>query len=99
MFPATVLENFYVKTRNSIEEGKSQAPFGYVIPVDAPEEPMPEDQPKQQELNHPVHRPAKLIDLAQQMSGGEHAHVPGEVPQVEKSQPAEDQDAKCKGLR
>jgi len=33
MFPATVLENFYVKTRNSIEEGKSKAPFGYVIPV------------------------------------------------------------------
>ena len=33
MFPATVLENFYVKTRNSIEEGKSQAPYGFVIPV------------------------------------------------------------------
>ena len=33
MFPATVLENFYVKTRNSIEEGKRQAPFGYIIPV------------------------------------------------------------------
>lgn len=33
MFPATVLENFYVKTRNSIEEGRSRAPFGYVIPV------------------------------------------------------------------
>ncbi len=33
MFPATVLENFYVKSRNSIEEGKSKAPFGYVIPV------------------------------------------------------------------
>jgi zinc carboxypeptidase len=33
MFPATVLENFYVKTRNSIEEGKSKAPFGFVIPV------------------------------------------------------------------
>ena len=33
MFPATVLENFYVKTRNSIEEGKSTAPFGFVIPV------------------------------------------------------------------
>ncbi|MGE0554835.1 MAG: M14 family zinc carboxypeptidase [Gemmatimonadales bacterium] len=33
MFPATVLENFYVKTRNSIEEGKTKAPFGYVIPV------------------------------------------------------------------
>ncbi len=33
MFPATILENFYVKTRNSIEEGKSMAPYGYVIPV------------------------------------------------------------------
>ncbi len=33
MFPATILENFYVKTRNSIEEGKSKAPYGYVIPV------------------------------------------------------------------
>ncbi len=33
MFPATVLENFYVKTRNAIEEGKSKAPYGYVIPV------------------------------------------------------------------
>ena len=33
MFPATILENFYIKTRNSIEEGKSKAPYGYVIPV------------------------------------------------------------------
>ena len=33
MFPATVLENFYIKTRNSIEEGKSKAPYGFVIPV------------------------------------------------------------------
>ena len=33
MFPATVLENFYIKTRNSIEEGKTKAPFGFVIPV------------------------------------------------------------------
>jgi hypothetical protein len=33
MFPATVLENFYVKTRNSIEEGKSKPPFGFIIPV------------------------------------------------------------------
>jgi hypothetical protein len=32
MFPATVLENFYVKTKNSIEEGKTKAPFGFVIP-------------------------------------------------------------------
>lgn len=33
MFPATVLENFYIKTRNSIEDGKTKAPFGFVIPV------------------------------------------------------------------
>ena len=33
MFPATVLENFYVKTRNSIAEGKTKAPYGFVIPV------------------------------------------------------------------
>ena len=33
MFPQTVLENFYIKTRNSIEEGKVKAPYGFVIPV------------------------------------------------------------------
>lgn len=33
MFPATVLENFYVKTRNSIEEGRTKAPYAFVIPV------------------------------------------------------------------
>ncbi len=33
MFPATVLENFYIKSRNSIEEGRHKAPFGFVIPV------------------------------------------------------------------
>lgn len=33
MFPATILENFLVKTRNSIEEGRTKAPFGFVIPV------------------------------------------------------------------
>ncbi len=32
MFPATVIENFYIKTRNSIEEGKTKAPYGFVIP-------------------------------------------------------------------
>src|SRR5215471_14162276 len=31
MFPNLVLENFYTKTKNSIEQGKSQAPYGYVI--------------------------------------------------------------------
>ena len=33
MFPNLVLENFYTKTRNSIEQGRTTAPFGYVIPV------------------------------------------------------------------
>jgi hypothetical protein len=31
-FPKVVLENFYQKSRNSIESGRTQAPFGYVIP-------------------------------------------------------------------
>jgi hypothetical protein len=33
MFPNLVLENFYTKTRNSIEQGRTTAPFGYVIPT------------------------------------------------------------------
>ena len=33
MFPNLVVENFYVKTRNSLQQGQSQAPYGYVIPV------------------------------------------------------------------
>ena len=33
MFPNVVVENFYVKTRNAIKEGKTKAPYGYVIPV------------------------------------------------------------------
>ncbi len=32
-FPDIVLENFYKKSRNSIETGKTEAPYGYVIPV------------------------------------------------------------------
>ena len=32
-FPKVVLENFYKKSRNSIEAGKNEAPFGYVIPA------------------------------------------------------------------
>jgi hypothetical protein len=32
MFPQTVLENFYIKTRNSIEDGRTKAPHGFVIP-------------------------------------------------------------------
>jgi hypothetical protein len=31
-FPRKVLENFYIKTRNSIQDGTTEAPFGYVIP-------------------------------------------------------------------
>jgi hypothetical protein len=33
MFPNMVIENFYKKTQNSIEAGKTQAPYGYVIPT------------------------------------------------------------------
>jgi hypothetical protein len=33
MFPNIIVENFYIKSRNSIEEGKTKAPFGYVIPA------------------------------------------------------------------
>jgi hypothetical protein len=33
MFPNLVIQNFYIKTRNSIEAGKTQAPYGYVIPT------------------------------------------------------------------
>jgi hypothetical protein len=32
-FPRVVLENFYRKSRNSIESGRKDAPFGYVIPA------------------------------------------------------------------
>ena len=33
MFPNVMVENFYVKTRNSIDHGKNEAPYGFVIPV------------------------------------------------------------------
>ncbi len=33
MFPNLVLENFWVKTRNSLEDGSAKAPYGYAIPV------------------------------------------------------------------
>jgi hypothetical protein len=33
MFPNVIVENFYIKTRNSIEEGKTKAPYSFVIPV------------------------------------------------------------------
>jgi hypothetical protein len=33
MFPELVLENFYYKTRNSLTDGMSKAPYGYVFPV------------------------------------------------------------------
>lgn len=33
MFPGTVLENFYTRTRNAIEAGRTEAPYGFVIPV------------------------------------------------------------------
>jgi hypothetical protein len=33
MFPNLILENFYVKTKHSLEAGSAAAPFGYVFPV------------------------------------------------------------------
>jgi hypothetical protein len=33
MFPQTIVENFYIKTRNSMEAGRSKAPYAYIIPV------------------------------------------------------------------
>jgi len=33
MFPQLILENFYIKTRNSLEHGSTEAPYGYVFPV------------------------------------------------------------------
>jgi hypothetical protein len=32
-FPKTVLQNFYEKSRNSVESGKKESPFGYVLPA------------------------------------------------------------------
>jgi hypothetical protein len=32
-FPTTVVENFYVKSRNAIDDGRTRAPYGFVIPV------------------------------------------------------------------
>ena len=34
-FPKVVLENFYKKSRNSIEDGKTNAPHGFIIPTQA----------------------------------------------------------------
>ncbi|HLJ51287.1 MAG TPA: M14 family zinc carboxypeptidase [Bryobacteraceae bacterium] len=36
-FAPTVLKNFYEKSRNSIESGKTEAPFGYVFPGNQPD--------------------------------------------------------------
>ena len=32
-FSKTVLENFYMKSRNSVKSGSTEAPFGYILPV------------------------------------------------------------------
>jgi len=36
-FPQVVLQNFYKKSRNAIESGRSEAPYGYVLPGDQPD--------------------------------------------------------------
>ncbi len=33
-FPQIILENFYKKSRNSIDSGKKEAPYGYIFPAD-----------------------------------------------------------------
>ncbi len=33
MFPQMVLQNFYLKTKHSIDDGASKAPYGFVIPA------------------------------------------------------------------
>lgn len=33
-FPKVVLENFYIKSRNSVESGRKDPPYGFVIPSD-----------------------------------------------------------------
>jgi len=37
MFPSVILENFYKKSQNSIDAGRTQAPYAYVIPGDQPD--------------------------------------------------------------
>jgi len=36
-FPKVVLENFYLKSRHSIDSGKTEAPYGYVVPAGQPD--------------------------------------------------------------
>lgn len=36
-FPEVVLQNFYRKSRNSIDAGRTEAPYGYVFPADEPD--------------------------------------------------------------
>lgn len=33
MFPNVIVENFYVKSRNAIEDGRTKPPHGFVVPV------------------------------------------------------------------
>src|SRR5581483_11571671 len=37
LFSKTVLQNFYEKSRNSIESGKKEEPYGYVLPAGQPD--------------------------------------------------------------
>ncbi|MDB6046657.1 MAG: peptidase [Gammaproteobacteria bacterium] len=36
-FPEVVLQNFYKKSRNSIEGGRTEAPYGYIFPAGQPD--------------------------------------------------------------
>jgi hypothetical protein len=37
MFPQAILENFYKKSRNSIDAGHTEAPYAYIIPAEQPD--------------------------------------------------------------
>jgi hypothetical protein len=37
MFPQVILENFYKKSQDSIDAGRTQAPYAYIIPGDQPD--------------------------------------------------------------
>lgn len=37
MFPKEILENFYKKSQNSIDAGRTQTPYAYIIPGDQPD--------------------------------------------------------------
>ncbi len=72
MFPNLVLENFYKKTQNSIDSGKNDPPYGFVIPVQR-------DMTRVAELVNILR--AQRIDVGVAVGGGEDVRrdVPGRL--------------------